>query len=122
MQGLLEESEPTPKGQMRQTMKSPNRTLTGSLNASTSNKAKEIGSRTPQKIVARASTAKPPTQPISHPSHPQDIEDEIQMSPHPTPQEMMHDEMKNEIEDIQIPDDRPVIENNPEFEKDENLD
>ena len=60
MQGLLEENEPTPKssGGMRQTMKSPNRSLTGNLNASTSNKAKDFGNKTPQKGIGRASTAK----------------------------------------------------------------
>lgn len=30
--------------------------------------------------------------------------------------------MKHEIEDIQIPDDKPIIETNIEFERDENLD
>jgi hypothetical protein len=30
--------------------------------------------------------------------------------------------MKHEIEDIQIPDDKPMIETNIEFERDENLD
>lgn len=80
MQGLLEENEPTPKssGGMRQTMKSPNRSLTGNLNASTSNKAKDFGNKTPQKGIGRASTAK-----VHQQQHhqPHEIEDEVQVSP-----------------------------------------
>lgn len=49
MQGLLEEHEPqnSKSGSMRQTMKSPNRSLTGNLDASSSNKAKDFGNKTP---------------------------------------------------------------------------